>query len=49
MQKEDGNHQSQVQELMEKTANSFDTMTLKVLFVSIQQNNLGLCIKFAIN
>jgi len=48
MQNEKSNHQDQVKELIEKTADSLDNLALKMLFVSIQQNNLGLCIKYAI-
>ncbi len=43
-----GNHQDQVKTLIEKTANSLDVMALKMLFVSIQDNNLELSIKCAI-
>ena len=35
-------------ELTEQTADVIDDDTLKLLFVSTQQNNLGLCIKYAI-
>jgi hypothetical protein len=48
MQKDDGNHQALVKELMEKTADSLNDLALKMLFVSIQQNNLELCIKYAV-
>jgi hypothetical protein len=48
MQDDDGNHQDQVKELMEKTADSLDNLALRMLFVSVQQNNLELCIKYAI-
>ena len=34
--------------LIEKTAASLDDLALKMLFVSVQQNNLELCIKYAI-
>ena len=44
----EGNHQDQVKELIEKTANSLDVLALKMLFVSVQKNNLELCIKYAI-
>lgn len=47
MQKDDGNHQDQVKELIEKTADSLDDLALKMLFVSVQQNNLELCFKYA--
>ncbi|KAI3600518.1 hypothetical protein WG66_001719 [Moniliophthora roreri] len=48
MYKDEGNHQEQVKELMQKTADSLDNPTLQLLFVSIQQNNLELCIKYAV-
>ena len=35
-------------ELTEKTATAIDNDTLKHLFVSTQQNNLMLCIKYAV-
>ena len=49
MQADDSNHQDQVKELMQKTADSLDSLALKMLFVSVQQNNLELCIRSAIN
>jgi len=48
MQEDDGKHQDQVKELTEKTADSLDNLALKILFVSIQQNNLELCIGYAV-
>jgi len=48
MQKDEGNHQDQVKELTSKTADSLDDLALKMLFVSVQQNNLELCIKHAV-
>ena len=48
MQEDDGKHQDQVKELTEKTADSLDNLALKMLFVSIQQNNLELCIGYAV-
>jgi hypothetical protein len=47
MQSDDGNHQVQVKELMKETAGSLDSLALKMLFVSVQQNNLELSIKYA--
>ena len=35
-------------ELIEKMTAVIDDDTLKLLFVSTQQNNLGLCIQYAI-
>ena len=48
MQNHDGNHQDQVKELTMQTADSIDNLALKMLFVSLQQNNLGLCVHYAI-
>ena len=45
---ETGNHQGQVKVLMEKTASSLDDTALKILFVSVQQNNIDLCVQYAI-
>ena len=46
---ETGNHQDQVKVLIEKTASSLDDTALKMLFVSVQQNNIDLCVQYAIN
>ena len=46
---ETGNHQEQVKVLSEKTASSLDDTTLKLLFVSVQQNNIDLCVRYAID
>ena len=46
---ETGNHQDQVKVLIEKTASSLDDDALKMLFVSVQQNNINLCVRYAIN
>ena len=46
---ETGNHQDQVKVLIEKTASSLDDAALKLLFVSVQQNNVDLCVQYAIN
>jgi len=43
-----GNHQDQVKNLIENTASSLDTPALRMLFVSVQQNNMELCIEYAI-
>jgi hypothetical protein len=45
---DDGDHQEQVKLLIEKTAEALDDLALKKLVVSVQQNNLGLCIKYAV-
>jgi hypothetical protein len=44
-----GQHQDQVKVLIEKTASSLDDTALKMLFVSVQQNNIGLCVRYAID
>ena len=46
---ETGKHQDQVKALIEKTASSLDDTALKMLFVSVQQNNIELCIQYAID
>ena len=43
-----GNHQDQVKELMKETAGSLDDLALKILFVSVQKNNLELCMEYAV-
>ena len=48
MQKDNGNHQDQVKELTEKTADSLNNLALKMLYVSVQQNNLELCLRYAV-
>ena len=35
--------------LIEKTASSLDDTALKMFFVSVQQNNIDLCVRYAIN
>jgi hypothetical protein len=47
--KDEGNHQEQVGELIKQTAASIDSLALKMLFVTVQQNNLDICIAFAVN
>ena len=46
---ETGKHQDQVKVLIEKTASSLDDAALKMLFVSVQQNNIEICIRYAID
>ena len=46
---ETGKHQNQVKVLIEKTVSSLDDTALKMLFVSVQQNNIEECIRYAIN
>ena len=46
---ETGEHQGQVKVLIERTASSLDDSALKMLFVSVQQNNIELCIQYAID
>jgi hypothetical protein len=46
---DEGNHQEQVGELIKQTAASIDNLALKMLFITVQQNNLEICIKYAVN
>ena len=46
---ETGEHLDQVKVLIERTASSLDDTALKMLFVSVQQNNIQLCVQYAIN
>lgn len=48
MHENEGDAQKQVKDLMQKTADSLDDPSLKLLFVSIQKNNLELCIQYAV-
>ena len=45
----EGNYQDQVGELIKQTAASIDDLALKMLFVTVQQNNLEVCIEYAVN
>ena len=47
--KDEGNHQEQVGELIKQTAASINDLALKMLFVTVQQNNLDVCIECAVN
>jgi len=49
MHEDEGNHQEQVRELIKQTAASIDDLALKMLFVTVQQNNLEVCIEYAVN
>ncbi|KAF8325969.1 GTP-binding protein, partial [Amanita rubescens] len=49
IQEDNGNHQEQVGELIKQTAASIDNLALKMLFVTVQQNNLEVCIEYAVN
>ena len=44
----EGNHQDQVKKLIKETAGSLDDPALKILFVSVQKNNLELCMEYAV-
>jgi hypothetical protein len=44
-----GKHQDQVKVLIEKTASSLDDTALKMLFVSVQKNNIELCVQYAVD
>jgi hypothetical protein len=46
---DEGDHQKQVGELIKQTAASIDNLALKMLFVTVQQNNLNVCIECAVN
>ena len=46
---ETSEHQDQVKVLIERTASSLDDSALKMLFVSVQQSNIELCIQYAID
>ncbi|PPQ88121.1 hypothetical protein CVT25_004905 [Psilocybe cyanescens] len=48
LDKNEIDHQKQIGELMKQTAASIDDLALKMLFVTVQQNNLKICIKYAI-
>jgi hypothetical protein len=49
IEKDEHNHQEQIGELIKQTAASIDNLALKMLFVSIQQNNLEVCIEYVVN
>jgi hypothetical protein len=46
---DEGDHQKQMKELIKRTASSIDDLALKMLFVTVQQNNLEVCIQYAVN
>jgi len=46
---DEGNHQEQVGELIKQTVASIDDLALKMLFITVQQNNLEVCIEYAMN
>jgi hypothetical protein len=48
LQDNDSDHQGQVKVLLTKTADSLDDVALGILFVSVQQNNLELCLTYAV-
>jgi len=49
LHKDDGKHEEQVGKLIKKTAASINDLALKMLFVTIQQNNLEVSIEWAVN
>ena len=49
IEKDEGNHQEQVGELIKQTVASIDDLALKMLFITVQQNNLEVCIEYAMN
>jgi len=48
MHLEHSEHQEQVGDLMKKTATSLDNVSLRLLFVSVQTNNMKLCVETAV-
>ncbi|PPQ87511.1 hypothetical protein CVT25_008015 [Psilocybe cyanescens] len=44
----ESDHQKQMEELIKQTAASIDNLALRMLFVTVQQNNLKICIEYAI-
>jgi hypothetical protein len=46
---DEGDHQEQIKKLIKHTASSLDDLALKMLFVTVQQNNLEVCIQHAVN
>ena len=49
LHEDEGDHQEQVGNLIKQTAKSIDDLSLKMLFVTVQQNNLEVCIEYAVN
>jgi len=49
LHEDEGDHQKQVGELIKQTTTSIDDLALKMLFVTVQQNNLEACIECAVN
>jgi len=49
LHKDECNHQEQVGVLIKKTAASINDLVLKILFVTIQRNNLQVSIECAVN
>jgi len=47
--KNEGDHQEQVGKLIKKTTASINNLALKMLFVTVQQNNLEVCIECAVD
>ena len=47
--KDESDHQKQVGELIKQTAASINNLVLKMLFVTVQQNNLEICIQYAVS
>ena len=48
LHEDEGDHQKQVGELIKQTATSMDDLALKMLFVTVQKNNLEACIENAV-
>jgi hypothetical protein len=49
IKKDESNHQEQVGELIKQTVASVDDLALKMLFVSVQQNILEVCIEYVVH
>jgi len=49
LHKDDSKHQKQVGKLIKKTAASINDLALKMLFVTVQRNNLQVSIEYAVN
>ena len=45
---DEGDHQEQMKKLIKQTASSIDDLALKMLFVTVQQNNLDVCMQYAV-
>lgn len=46
---DNSNHQEQVGKLIKQTTTAIDNLALKMLFITVQKNNLEICIEYAVN